>query len=451
MKMIRRIIALFVACSITCVGCGQSVQQVNESENINVNTVSEKVVEDVINGSQTSDYARAIPDDDFIWDEDYDYGEYERIRYEPNPTYKATPLEFNTIVPEYDDLNDDELMQFVEDNLYFEIVNSLDSDEYYVENVQVAYVSKEYIDELNYNSQSNVFFGYTLDELNNLFEGTRYVFTLGDDGQTTVVPFEAYDDVWGRVLKNVAIGTGVILICVTVSVVSYGAGAPAVGAIFAASAKTATEFAVASGSLAAVTSGVITAVETGDINEALKSAALSGSEEFMWGAIGGSFLGGLEETMALKGMTVNGLSMNEAATIQRQSKLPQNIISQMKSMEEYAIYEKTGVKTAMIDGKMALVRDINLTYETELAGKVVTNLERMQLGYSPVDPITGLPYQLHHINQKADATLAILTQAEHQGNHAILHTVGKRTEIDRKAFNGVRKKFWKAFAAAVGG
>ena len=54
------------------------------------------------------------------------------------------------------------------------------------------------------------------------------MFTLGDDGDTIVTAFEAYDDTYEKVIKNVAIGTGVILICVTVSIVSEGFGVPAV-------------------------------------------------------------------------------------------------------------------------------------------------------------------------------------------------------------------------------
>jgi hypothetical protein len=62
----------------------------------------------------------------------------------------------------------------------------LDSEDYFVENVSAVYVSKEYLEELAFNSQSNIYFGCTLAELNELFQGSRYVFTLGEDGTTTV-------------------------------------------------------------------------------------------------------------------------------------------------------------------------------------------------------------------------------------------------------------------------
>ena len=130
------------------------------------------------------------------------------------------------------------LLPYLEDSIYSELVTALNSEDYFVENVNAIYISKEYLEEVAYNSQENIYFGYTLSELDSYFQGTRYVFTLGDDGQTVVTEFQKYDDTYDQMLKNVAIGTGVILVCVTVSIVTYGAGAPAVSMIFAASAKT---------------------------------------------------------------------------------------------------------------------------------------------------------------------------------------------------------------------
>ena len=78
----------------------------------------------------------------------------------------------------------------------------------------------------------------------------------------------------------------------------------------------------------------------------------------------------------------------------------------------------------MVNGKLALVRDIDLNYKSSLPdGREVTNLQRMQEGYAPLDPATGKAYQLHHINQDPNGTLAILKEAEHQGNSSILNSV----------------------------
>lgn len=69
-----------------------------------------------------------------------------------------------------------------------------------------------------YNSQENIYFGYTLSELANQFQGKKFVFSV-DDGKTVVNEFQEYDDTYDQIIKNVAVGTGVILICVTVSAV----------------------------------------------------------------------------------------------------------------------------------------------------------------------------------------------------------------------------------------
>lgn len=179
------------------------------------------------------------------------------------------------------------------------MTSRLNGEQYIIEDISTVYISKEYLEEIEYNSQKNIYFGYTLEELDAQFGGTRYVFTLADDGTTTVQPFEEYDDTFDQVIKNVAIGTGVILVCVTVSVVTGGVGAAPVSMIFAASAKTATTFALSSSVISAVTAGVVTQFQTGDFDEALKAAALSGSEGFKWGAISGAIVGGTSEALTL--------------------------------------------------------------------------------------------------------------------------------------------------------
>ena len=347
-------------------------------------------------------------------------------------------------IPDFQGLDDPTLLRYVQDDVYDELVDSLDSDEYFVENVSAVYVSKEYLEELAFNSQSNIFFGYTLEELDEQFQGTRYVFTLSEDGGTGVEPFEAYDDTYERVIKNVAVGTGVILLCVTVSVVTAGS-APAVSMIFAASAKTGAAFALSSGGLGGVSAGVVKGFQTGDFDEAIKAGALAGSEGFKWGAISGAVGGGATEAIGLKGATLNGLTMNEAATIQKESQYPLDVIKGFASMDQYQICKDAGLATHMVDGKAALVRNIDLNFTDELGR---TNLERMQQGMAALDPKTGLSYQLHHIGQRQDSTLAILTEAEHMqgGNNLIWHLWEGESQIDRVAFAAQRQSFWKSAA-----
>lgn len=213
---------------------------------------------------------------------------------------QGVPVFAEDVQPNFATLNDPALLQYVEDNIYSDLVARFDSEDYIVESVNAIYVSEEYLEEVSYNSKSNIYFGYTLEELDAQFQGTRYIFSLGENGETVVEEFAGYDDTYDRVIKNVAIGTGVILVCVTVSVISGGVGAPAaVSMIFASAAKTGTVYALSSSTICAVAAGTITGIQTGDFEEAKKAAALAGSESFKWGAITGVITGGATKAVEL--------------------------------------------------------------------------------------------------------------------------------------------------------
>ena len=270
-----------------------------------------------------------------------------------------------------------------------------------------------------------------------------------------IITRESYEDhSTEEILKNVAIGTGVILVCVTVSVATGGT-APAVSMIFALGAKTGTAMALSGGAIGGLSAGLVKGYQTGSFSDAMNVAALGASDGFKWGAIVGALSGGATEAWGLHKATANRLTMNEAAAIQRESKYPLDLISQFKSKAEYEIYRDAGLRTQMVNGKLALVRDIDLNYKSSLPdGTEVTNLQRMQKGYAPLDPATGKAYQLHHINQDPNGTLAILKEAEHQGNSSILNNPKiVESKIDREAFSKIRKAFWtdlgNQFAAAL--
>ena len=53
------------------------------------------------------------------------------------------PLTYTDVVPEFSDLSDENLLKYVEDNIYSGIVDELNSDDYFVEEVSAVYVSKE--------------------------------------------------------------------------------------------------------------------------------------------------------------------------------------------------------------------------------------------------------------------------------------------------------------------
>lgn len=209
-------------------------------------------------------------------------------------TSKATtpPLEDNEIINKFK-LSDPELLDYMEDIIYSDLLNKIDNDKYMVENIELVYVSNEYIEESLYNSKSNVYFGFTLAELEEEFQGEKFVFTLGDDGKTTVKAFEPYDDTYEKIIKNVTIGTGAILVRVVISSVMVATNpttAPAVSTVFAVSAKDITKDVIekiCSSVICEVSSKMATGLETQDIEEIVKSVALSASEEFKWSAITG--------------------------------------------------------------------------------------------------------------------------------------------------------------------
>ena len=120
------------------------------------------------------------------------------------PDSSSSSIEFEDETPSFSGINDPDLPRYMSDSVYNEILNKIDNDKYFVENVESTYVSKEYIESLEFNSQKNIFFGYTLEELDEKFQGKRYVFTLGEDGKTAVKEFEEYQNEYLAAIKDVA-------------------------------------------------------------------------------------------------------------------------------------------------------------------------------------------------------------------------------------------------------
>ena len=218
--------------------------------------------------------------------------------------------------------------------------------------------------------------------------------------------------------------------------------------IFAMAAK---EGAVG-GLLGAASSGVpafiATAVRTGDLQQAAREAALTGSEDFKWGAISGSISGGAKEAIGLKGAMLNGWSMNEAAQIQRESGYPLDVIKGFRTMEQYEVCQKAGLVPKMVNGKMALIRQIDLDFVDAMGN---TNLERMQKGLAALDPATGEEYQLYYIVESRQSTIAILTKTEYMQSDSseIWHTAAEMPQNDSWFFEKQHDDFWESMADLV--
>ena len=200
----------------------------------------------------------------------------------------------------YSNPSDEGFLTLTEASLRTGLEESLDTTQYVIDGIQARYVSQEYLDELAYNSKSNIYFGYTLEELDSEFQGTRYVFDLGDDGQTTVHEFEAYTDEYAQlacqIATNVAIGAGVIVLCAVLTPVAPDAAAasPIIAFFYrAVQPKMPPRVALGSAALGGILSGAITGFQTGDVEQAVKAAAAGASEDFKWGAIIGVAAGGI--------------------------------------------------------------------------------------------------------------------------------------------------------------
>ncbi len=350
---------------------------------------------------------------------------------------------------DYDALSayDGTLSEYIEYSVYSGTINSLNSSDYFVEDVSAAFISKEYLESTAFNSQSNIYFGYTLAELNERFEGKKYIFTLGDDGTTIVQELHEIENVQVEtMMKNVAVGAGVILVCVTVSLVS-AANAPAISLIFATSAVAAGTSSGISATLGGISAGIVRGIQTGDFKEAMDAAAMGATEGFKWGAISGAVAGGINQAATLyNAAKQTQFGMNTYAQIQQETGYPLDVIKQFHTMDEYQAFKEANLKSAFVNNKSALIKtDIDLT---RVDSKGRTNLERMRLGLAPQDS-NGFSYELHHVGQKKDGTLAMLSQAEH--DNPAIHGFLEQTEAHAVGSNwdAERQSFWKAFAEMI--
>ena len=137
----KKLLALLLSCTLLLTGCAW------QGKNTDAPTPTERVE----------------PDPDIQADD-------ARNEETPAPAQETEEL---AELPEFTGMSDPTLLRYVQDNVYAELVDRFASEDYYIENISAIYVSKEYLEELAYNSQANVFFGYTLEDLDAEFQGTR--------------------------------------------------------------------------------------------------------------------------------------------------------------------------------------------------------------------------------------------------------------------------------------
>ena len=120
-----------------------------------------------------------------------------------------------------------------------------------------------------------------------------------------------------------------------------------------------------------------------------------------------------------------------------------DIVNNMRSIEEYEIYKNAGLMEFEICGKKCLIRTgINWSYIDEDG---YSNKERIKQGLSPLDE-NGKAIELHHLGQHKNSPLAELTFDEHRGkgNDTILHDKKMETEAhgEGNSWNEERKEYW---------
>lgn len=319
----------------------------------------------------------------------------------------------------FEGMNDPELLPYVSDQVYLSLKSELNTDDFIVEDVQTTYISKEYLEELEYNSKENVYFGFTLSEIAEQFDGSSYVFAIDENGETVVQEVVAYDDTYDKVIKNVAIGTGVILLCVTVALVTknpaatVGAG-KTIKAIFAVSstaAKSGTAIALKSSVFGGTISTLIEATKTDDIEQIAKSGILGASESYKWGAIFGTLKGTFDGIRI-----VNNTHYFPDGTTQAK-KYPQGVeFTKGPDGEMYPRFEKWAKATAKFK---APTKDTALNH-TGLSGEYYWDMKlaNAQCGYTQ----TPAGYTWHHVEDMK--TMILVPQDLHSVYFGGMHHVG---------------------------
>lgn len=188
----------------------------------------------------------------------------------------------DVILQEYYGPDDPLLIQHIEDEIYSDIVDEYITEDLIIDDLEVRYYSDEYLEHIEYNSKENVWFGYTLSEVNEFFGDEQYVFTLAENGETTVTSVQSYNSALGKAIKDVAVGTGVIAVCLVISNV---VNEERISITFLEAAKDGAVNGVRNGVKAALYAALMAAKESGDFEGILEAAISEGAYEYKWSVI----------------------------------------------------------------------------------------------------------------------------------------------------------------------
>ena len=139
-----------------------------------------------------------------------------------------------------------------------------------------------------------------------------------------------------------------------------------------------------------------------------------------------------------------GLSDEQKDALRDQTGWSDNVLDNIRTLDEATVYKNAGLQQNNIDGKDALTRnDIDL-YFTDKFNR--SNLSRMNDGLAPYGS-DRKRFELHHVGQHLDSPLAELTMSEHRqgGNDTLLHDKKMTTEAHGEDNNWDRERqnYWK--------
>lgn len=187
-------------------------------------------------------------------------------------------------------MSDADFVKKLEDSVYQLIVKDLDENgnrkDLQVQGVKAVYLSKEYLEQYTYNTKETKFFGTTLGELEKKFDKQKYVFDIDENGKTTCHAVGDFDNTFDEVTQAALLGSGVILISVTIVCVTGGAPVTALVACTANSAPAITANQAHLALLAA--SSAVAIFDDGDVGDAAKDIAFDTGSDFVMQAIGGN-------------------------------------------------------------------------------------------------------------------------------------------------------------------
>lgn len=165
----RKLFSVFLAASLLLTGCGSEFSSSTVAEQ---NTYSDAPVsETTMNDIPAADETTSI--DDIVVST-----KPSSSTSESNPQPITTDLFSESSINNlgFRSLDEPEFRDYLDNAVYFDLVNRLDSPDYFVENAESVYLSDEYIESITSNSQSNVYFGKTEQELQELFGGKNMYF-----------------------------------------------------------------------------------------------------------------------------------------------------------------------------------------------------------------------------------------------------------------------------------